>query len=111
MEATKSTVAKNIVRLRQASGMTQAELAAKLGFDKFCNSKTENVEEFISNAVEYENQNENATLGSFLEEISLVADIDNYNQSAEAVVLMTIHSAKGLEYLGRAAAETLGNIR
>lgn len=60
--------------------------------------RRENVEEFISNAVEYETQNENATLGSFLEEIALVTDIDNYDSGAEAAVLMTIHSAKGLEF-------------
>ncbi len=60
--------------------------------------RRENVEEFVSNAVEYENQNENATLSSFLEEIALVTDIDNYDSGAEAAVLMTIHSAKGLEF-------------
>ncbi len=61
-------------------------------------SRRENVEEFISNAVEYERANENATLGAFLEEIALVTDIDDYDSAAEAVVLMTIHSAKGLEF-------------
>ena len=60
--------------------------------------RSENVEEFISNAVEYETQNENATLSSFLEEIALIADIDNYDEKADAMVLMTIHSAKGLEF-------------
>ncbi len=60
--------------------------------------RRENVEEFISNAIEYENQNENATLSGFLEEIALVTDIDNYDSSSEAIVLMTIHSAKGLEF-------------
>ena len=60
--------------------------------------RSENVEEFISNAVEYETQNENATLSSFLGEIALIADIDNYDEKADAMVLMTIHSAKGLEF-------------
>lgn len=60
--------------------------------------RRENVEEFISNAMEYEQRNEAATLGGFLEEISLVTDIDNYDGEAEAVVLMTIHSSKGLEF-------------
>ena len=60
--------------------------------------RRENVEELISGVVEYEERAENPSLQGFLEEISLVADIDNYNQSAEAVVLMTIHSAKGLEF-------------
>ena len=60
--------------------------------------RRENVEEFVSSAVEYEERTENATLQGFLEEISLVTDIDNYDNTAEAVVLMTIHSSKGLEF-------------
>jgi putative ATP-dependent DNA helicase pcrA len=60
--------------------------------------RRENVEEFVSSAMEYEQTHENATLDGFLEEISLVTDIDNYDGSAEAAVLMTIHSSKGLEF-------------
>lgn len=41
---------------------------------------------------------EDATLSAFLEEIALVADIDSYNENDDAVVLMTLHSAKGLEF-------------
>ncbi len=61
-------------------------------------SRLENAEELISSAVEFTNTHEDATLSSFLEEMALVADIDNYDPDAEAVVLMTIHSAKGLEF-------------
>ena len=60
--------------------------------------RLQNIEELVSNAVEYEQRTENATLESYLEEISLVSDIDNYDKEADAVVLMTIHSAKGLEF-------------
>jgi len=60
--------------------------------------RRENVEELISSVIEYEENNENATLRGFLEEISLVTDIDNYDKTSEAIVLMTIHSAKGLEF-------------
>ncbi len=60
--------------------------------------RLENVQELVSNAVEYMNQNEDATLSGFLEEVALVADIDNYDEEANAVVLMTVHSAKGLEF-------------
>ena len=61
-------------------------------------TRRENVEEFVSNAVLYETENENATLSSFLEDTALVSDIDGYDKSDDAVVLMTIHSAKGLEF-------------
>ena len=60
--------------------------------------RSENVRELISYAAEYEQNNEGATLESFLEDIALVADVDNYDAEADAVVLMTIHSAKGLEF-------------
>ena len=57
-----------------------------------------NIGELISNAVAYEQDNPDATLEGFLEDIALVSDIDNYDENADAVVLMTIHSAKGLEF-------------
>ena len=62
--------------------------------------RRENVEELISVAIEYEESHVDATLRGFLEEVALVSDIDNYDESSEAVVLMTIHSAKGLEFPG-----------
>lgn len=60
--------------------------------------RVQNVEELVSNAVEYENGNDDASLQGFLEEVALVSDIDNYDREADAVVMMTIHSAKGLEF-------------
>ncbi|MBQ8495915.1 MAG: UvrD-helicase domain-containing protein [Clostridia bacterium] len=60
--------------------------------------RRENVEELISYVMEYEERTEAPTLQGFLEEISLVTDIDGYNQGMEAIVLMTIHSSKGLEF-------------
>ena len=60
--------------------------------------RLENIEELVSNAVEFENKNDDATLQSFLEEVALISDIDNYDEDAEAVVMMTVHSAKGLEF-------------
>ena len=60
--------------------------------------RMENVNELISNAVEFINSREDSSLSSFLEEVALVADIDNYDPNAEAVVMMTVHSAKGLEF-------------
>ena len=65
-------------------------------------SKIENVGEFISAAVEYETRCADAgiepTATGFLEEISLIADVDKYDETADAVVLMTVHAAKGLEF-------------
>lgn len=60
--------------------------------------RLENAKELISNAVTYATENDNATLAGFLEEVALVSDIDNYDGDANAVVLMTVHSAKGLEF-------------
>lgn len=59
--------------------------------------RIENVEELSSMILRYE-ENEGATLSGFLEEVSLYTDIDNYDSSSDAVVLMTVHSAKGLEF-------------
>ena len=64
--------------------------------------RLENIQELVSTALEYEQRvaenGEEATLTGFLEEIALVADIDNYDSEADAVSLMTVHSAKGLEF-------------
>ena len=65
-------------------------------------TKIENVEELISAAAEYEKKlaegDTEPTVAGFLEEISLITDIDKYDETADAVVLMTIHAAKGLEF-------------
>ena len=58
----------------------------------------DNLMEFIGVAMEFENENAENTLGDFLESIALVSDVDNLDESAEAVTLMTMHSAKGLEF-------------
>jgi len=60
--------------------------------------RLENVQQMISNAQEYANNNPDGNLSSYLEEVSLVADIDNYDKEADAVTIMTVHSAKGLEF-------------
>ncbi len=60
--------------------------------------RLENLEEFKSGILEYMKENEEPTLVGFLEETALVADVDRYDESADAVVMMTIHSAKGLEF-------------
>ena len=60
--------------------------------------RLENIDEFINKAVEYETQNPEGNLEGFLEEIALVSDIDNLKEGEESVLLMTLHSAKGLEF-------------
>ncbi|MBE6546705.1 MAG: ATP-dependent DNA helicase PcrA [Ruminococcaceae bacterium] len=60
--------------------------------------RLENLEEFISGVIEYEKNNDEPTLLGFLEENALVAEIDKYDEAADAAVMMTIHSAKGLEF-------------
>jgi DNA helicase-2/ATP-dependent DNA helicase PcrA len=64
--------------------------------------KIQNVEEFISAAVEYEKQaqsrGETPEVYGFLEEVALITDVDKYDENADAVILMTVHAAKGLEF-------------
>lgn len=65
-------------------------------------ARIENIDELISKTVSYqeamEEKGEKATLSGFLEEIALVADIDSVDPSQDYVLLMTLHSAKGLEF-------------
>ena len=70
----------------QAEGTEEAE------------ARIENIDELISKVAAYEEGEDNPTLSGFLEEVALVADIDSLNEDADYVVLMTLHSAKGLEF-------------
>lgn len=60
--------------------------------------RLENLDQLYNNIVNFEEENEEASLNDFLQEISLLTDIDNYNADLDCVVLMTVHSAKGLEF-------------
>lgn len=61
--------------------------------------RLENIEELKSNMKNYEEENQDdASLSGFLEEVALYTDLDNLNQSEDSVVMMTLHSAKGLEF-------------
>ncbi|MCI9175472.1 MAG: DNA helicase PcrA [Lachnospiraceae bacterium] len=73
-----------------------AELEAE-GSDE-ARARIENIDELISKAVAYEESEEAPTLSGFLEMVALVADIDNLQEGSDYVVLMTLHSAKGLEF-------------
>lgn len=60
--------------------------------------RIDNIGEFINKAVDYEEKNDEPSLESFLEEVALVADIDNLDKESNVCVLMTMHGAKGLEF-------------
>ncbi|MBR7181391.1 MAG: ATP-binding domain-containing protein, partial [Clostridia bacterium] len=60
--------------------------------------RLDNIEEFVSGVIEYMKEAEEPTLVEFLQINTLVADVDRYDDTADAVVMMTIHSAKGLEF-------------
>lgn len=61
-------------------------------------TRLENIQELINKAVSYSEDSEHPTLSEFLEEVALVADIDRMDESENRVTLMTLHSAKGLEF-------------
>jgi DNA helicase-2/ATP-dependent DNA helicase PcrA len=57
-----------------------------------------NLKELLAKARAFENESEDTSLAKFLEDVALVADVDNYDEHADAAALMTLHSAKGLEF-------------
>ena len=61
-------------------------------------TRLQNIEELVNKAAAYWEGAEEPTLGGFLEEVALVAEVDNMDESENRVVLMTLHSAKGLEF-------------
>ena len=61
-------------------------------------SRIENLKELVSDAVDFEKNNEDKSLSAYLEKISLVQDTDKMDDEDDAIVLMTVHSAKGLEF-------------
>ena len=60
--------------------------------------RLQNLDELNSNLIRYKDENPDAELSDFLEEVALMTDIDNYNANADTVVLMTLHASKGLEF-------------
>ena len=62
------------------------------------NERWQNIEELINGMIDYDIEKEDANLTTFLEEVSLLTDIDKWNDKNEQVTLMTIHSSKGLEF-------------
>lgn len=63
-----------------------------------CEDRISNLQELKTNMIRYLEENEDGDLEGFLEEVSLMSDIDAYNEQSDVVVMMTLHSAKGLEF-------------
>ena len=61
-------------------------------------TRLENVEELLNVTEQFQSSFENPSLATFLEQVALISDIDTYDESGNAVTLMTIHAAKGLEF-------------
>lgn len=61
-------------------------------------TRRENIDELVAGATAYVESREDATVSNFLQEVSLVTDVDSYDDAADVLTLMTLHSAKGLEF-------------
>tara|TARA_Y100001970_G_scaffold78167_1_gene99488 strand:+ start:5816 stop:7948 length:2133 start_codon:yes stop_codon:yes gene_type:complete len=62
------------------------------------NERWQNIEELVNGMIDYDTEKQDAKLVTFLEEVSLLTDIDKWNDEVKQVTLMTIHSSKGLEF-------------
>ena len=69
-----------------------------LSYEGDSEERLENIEELVNAASEYDASNPDGSLQGFLEEVSLIADIDKWDDAADTVTLMTLHAAKGLEF-------------
>lgn len=79
--------------------ITKTGYMSSLDLDKeTAEERKQNVMELLANLLRYMEENDGGTLSGFLEEVALMTDIDNYNADAESVSMMTLHSAKGLEF-------------
>ncbi len=82
------------------------EIIEKTGYFNFldeddpqtADTRKENVQELSSMLIKYQEEDDEFTISDFLEDVALVSDIDSYNEDDDCVVLMTLHSAKGLEF-------------
>lgn len=84
--------------IRDVIDLTGYRKALEDSDEEDAEDRIENVEELVSKVVAYEEAAENPSLSEFLEEVALVADIDRVKEDGNRVLLMTLHSAKGLEF-------------
>ena len=97
----------DLIAVRERSTVTSllTDILDKSGYAASLQDNTEegkerwqNVQELVSVAAQFETENPDGDLGSFLEGVALVSDVDNYEEKADAITLLTLHSAKGLEF-------------
>ena len=69
-----------------------------LSYESDSEERLENIKELVNHASGYDTSNPDGSLQGFLEEVSLIADIDKWDDAADTVTLMTLHAAKGLEF-------------
>lgn len=93
--AEKESVSKLLKEVLERTGYL-AELEKEDSED--ARSRAENIRELLSATLEFEEKNEDASLPSFLEQMALMSDIDSLEEDKDAMIMMTLHSAKGLEY-------------
>lgn len=89
---------KNLIEeIMEGTGLTE-EIKSAAADEEEAAERLANIDELINKAVLYEQTADEPSLGGFLEEVALVADIDTLDESTDIVVLMTLHAAKGLEF-------------
>ncbi|MBP5233655.1 MAG: UvrD-helicase domain-containing protein, partial [Planctomycetes bacterium] len=86
-----------VEKLIELSGLA-VQLHAQIDKDPTNEERLENIDALLNRAVEFSEENGEGTLAQFLEDVALVADVDGYDDGADAITLMTLHSAKGLEF-------------
>ncbi len=90
-------VGEAVRELLRVSGLIE-HISVATDKDPAWEERLENLEAFVGRAAEFEAEHPESTLAEFLEDVALVADVDNYDPQADSITLMTLHSAKGLEF-------------
>ena len=92
------TMFANVLEIGAGLGMSAFEVCERADEFQKTSRRVNNIKELSSMFIKYEEESEDANLSEFLEDVALISDIDSYNEDEDAVVLMTLHSAKGLEF-------------
>ena len=90
-------VGDSVRELLRVSGLME-HISASTEKDPAWEERLENLEAFVGRAAEFEADHPDSSLPEFLEDVALVADVDSYDPNADNITLMTLHSAKGLEF-------------